>query len=76
MYNTQVNSYKNITHLVFAISSRDFYCLPQCIPNFNEKVEQELSWTFSDLIEIILSASSYILRQKALHKVGIKTSST
>ena len=56
--NNQVNLYKNITHLVFAISTWDFYSLSQCIPHLDEKVEQELSWTFSDLIEIILRASS------------------
>ena len=56
--NNQANPYKNITHLVFAITMWDFYCLSQCIPHFDEKVEQELSWTFNDLIEIITPTSS------------------
>lgn len=56
--NDQVNPYKNITHLVFAISTWNFYRLPQSIPHFDEKVEQELSWTFSNLMKIILPTSS------------------
>ena len=42
----QVNPCKNITHLMFAISTWDFYTvMSQSIPHFEEKVEQELSWT-------------------------------